>query len=140
MNHKHQWGRKETIVWPPHAPIYTFSALAVGFLVTLLFVWQHLRFSGTPLQQTYTTTFVETLVGATFKQSGSYRLLYVGGGKAAARLALPGDFLPVETVLPSGKRVPVALSDIARHQGHRFFYQGPARTYNDVAHSRWLHD
>jgi hypothetical protein len=139
MTNKQQWGRKETIVWPPHAPIYTFSALALGFLVTLVFVWQHLRFSETPLQQTYTTTYVETLVGAAFKQSGTYRLLYVGGGKTAPRLALPADFLPSETVLPGGKKVPVMLSDIARHQGHRFFYQGPAKVYNDSALSRWLH-
>ena len=62
MTNKQTWGRKETIVWPPHAPIYTLSALALGFLVTLLFVWQHLRFSETPLQQTYTTTYVESLV------------------------------------------------------------------------------
>jgi hypothetical protein len=139
MNDKQKWGRKETIVWPPHAPIYSFGALALGLLATLLFVWQHLRFSETPLQQTYTTTYVQTLVGSAFKQSGTYQLLYVGGGKAAPRLALPADFLPGETVLPSGKKVPVMLSDIARHQGHRFFYQGPARTYNDAALSRWLH-
>ena len=94
MSGKQKWGRKETILWPPHAPIYTLSALAVGLLVTMLFVWQHLRFSETPLQQTYTTTYVETMVGAMFKQSGTYRLLYVGGGKAAPRLALPADFLP----------------------------------------------
>ena len=31
MSGKQKWGRKETIVWPPHAPIYTLSALAVGF-------------------------------------------------------------------------------------------------------------
>lgn len=140
MSDKQKWGRKETLVWPPHAPIYTFSALALGLLVTVFFVWQHLRFSETPLQQTYTTTYVESLVGATFKQQGTYRLLYVGGGKPAARLALPADFLPGETVLPSGKKVPVMLSDIALHQGHTVFYQGPAKTYKDAALSRWLHD
>ena len=138
MSDKQKWGRKETIVWPPHAPIYTFSALALGLLVTLFFVWQHLRFSETPLQQTYTATYVNSLVGAALGQSGSYRLLYVGGGKAAPRLALPADFLPGETVLPSGKKVPVMLSDISRHQGHTIFYQGPAKTYKDAALSRWL--
>jgi hypothetical protein len=140
MSSNQRWRRKETIVWPPHAPIYTFGALALGFLVTLLFVWQHLRFSETALQQTYTTTYVETLVGAKFKQHGTHRLLYVGGGKLAPRLALPADFLPGETALPSGKIVPVMLSDIARHQGHTVFFQGPAKTYDDADLSRWLHD
>lgn len=140
MSVKQTWGRKETIVWPPHAPIYTLCAFALGFVVTFLFVWQHLRFSETPLQQTYTTTYVETLVGATFKQTGTYRLLYVGGGKAAPRLAMPADFLPGETVLPSGNKVPVMLSDIAKHQGHTIFFQGPVKKYSDAALSRWLHD
>ena len=140
MSDKQQWGRKETIVWPPHAPIYTLSAAALGCLVMLFFVWQHLRFSETPLQQTYTTTYVESLVGQTFRQSGTYRLLYVGGGKAAPRLALPADFLPGVTILPGGKKVPVKLSDIARHQGHTVFYQGPAKIYQDAALSRWLRD
>ena len=31
MNNNQKWGRKETIVWPPHAPVYTFCALALGF-------------------------------------------------------------------------------------------------------------
>ena len=22
-----QWGRKETIIWPPHSPIYTYGAI-----------------------------------------------------------------------------------------------------------------
>jgi hypothetical protein len=127
-------------VWPPHAPIYTLSALALAFVATLLFVWQHLRFSETPLQQTYTTTYLESLVGATFKQSGAYRLIYVGGGKAAPRLALPADFLPGETVLPSGKKVSVRLSDIAAAPGSHVFYQGAAKIYNDAALSRWLRD
>jgi hypothetical protein len=114
--------------------------LALAFVATLLFVWQHLRFAETPLQQTYTTTFVESLVGATSKQSGTYRLIYVGGGKAAPRLALPADFLPGETVLPSGKKVPVRLSDIAAAPGSDVFYQGAAKIYNDAALSRWLRD
>ena len=140
MSTKQQWGRKETIVWPPHAPIHTFSALAVGVLATLFFVWQHLRFSETPLQQTYTATYVESLIGTTFRQSGTYRLLYVGGGRASPRLALPADFFPGETVLPTGKKVPVMLSDVARYQGHTVFFRGPAKTYKDAALSHWLRE
>ncbi len=79
-------------------------------------------------------------MGVTFKQTGTYRLLYVGGAKAAPGLAMPADFLPGETVLPSGNNVPVMLSEIAKHQGHTVFFQGPAKKYNDAALSRWLHD
>jgi hypothetical protein len=138
MNNNQQWGRKETIVWPPHAPIYTFSALAFGVFATLFFVWQFLRFTETPLRRTYTPTYIQSLVGATFKQHGKYRLLYVGGGKAAPRLALPADFVPGETRLLDGAVVPVELSEAARHQSYTVFYRGPAKDYNDAALSRWL--
>ena len=96
------WGRKENIVWPPHAPIYTFSALGLAVLATVFFVWQHLRFSESVLRRTYTPAYIRASVGAALKQHGKYRLLYVGGGKAAPRLALPVDFIDSETRLPNG--------------------------------------
>ena len=138
MSGKQTWGRKETIVWPPHAPIYTFCALALSVSVTLVFVWQHLNFSETPLRRAYTNVYVRSLVGATIKQHGKYRLLYVGGGKAAQRLALPADFVPGETKLQNGSFSPIELSEEARHQGYTVFYRGPERDYNDKALSRWL--
>lgn len=140
MTTNQKWGRKETIVWPPHAPIYTFSALGLAVLATVFFVWQHLRFSETVLRRTYTPTYVQALVGATFKQHGKYRLLYVGGGKAAPRLALPADFVPGETKLPNGAVVPVSLSEIAKSKGYSVFFKGAERDYNDANLSRWLRD
>ncbi|SEC89352.1 type IV secretion system DNA-binding domain-containing protein [Terriglobus roseus] len=140
MNSKQAWGRKETIVWPPHAPIYTFSAFALGVMATLFFVWQFLNVEETPLRRTYTTTYAQTLIGATFKQHGKYRLLYVGGGKANPRLALPADFVPGATKLPDGSISPVDLSAAAKQRGYTVFYKGPEKDYNDVALSRWLGD
>ena len=138
MNSNQTWGRKETIIWPPHAPIYTFSALGFGLLCTLFFVWQFLRFTEIPLRRTYTPTYVQSLVGAAFHQRGKYRLLYVGGAKGGIRLALPADFVPGETVLPNGALSPIELSAIARHQGYTTFFTGPAKDYNDAKLSEWL--
>ena len=135
-----KWGRKETIVWPPHAPIYTVSALALAVFATMFFVWHHLRFSETILRRTYTPTYVQALIGATFKQHGKYRLLYVGGGKAAPRLALPADFATEEPKLSNGAPAPAPLSEIALNQGHTLFFRGAERDYNDTNLSRWLRD
>ena len=33
------WGRKETIIWPPHKPIYTFGAVFLSLILTGLFVY-----------------------------------------------------------------------------------------------------
>ena len=140
MSQKQSWGRKETIVWPPHSPIYTFCALALAVFATVFFVWQHLRFSETILRRTYTPTYVQTLVGTVFRQHGKYKLLYVGGSKAAPRLALPADFSGAMTVLPSGKPGPAALSEIATQQGYSLTFRGAERDYNDANLSRWLRD
>lgn len=102
-----QWGRKETIIWPPHAPVMSYSAIAMAFLCTLFFMWQRLNFSMTPLQQSYITEYVRSQVGATFKASENYQLGYLAGNKVKPRLALPVDLTDGKTTLPNGKIVPL---------------------------------
>jgi hypothetical protein len=34
-----QWGRKESVIWPPHSPIYTYGALFLAFVLTGCFVY-----------------------------------------------------------------------------------------------------
>ena len=138
MTSNSKWGRRENIVWPPHAPIYTFSALGLAVLATAFFVWQHLRFSDTVLRRTYTATYVRASIGTAFKQHGKYRLLYLGGGKAVPRLALPADFVAAEAKLHNGAAAPVALSEVARSDGYLFYFRGAERDYNDANLSRWL--
>ena len=41
---------------------------------------------------------------------------------------------------PAGRGFPSCSPTLPRRQGHRIFYQGPAKTYNDAALNRWLHD
>ena len=38
-----QWGRKETIIWPPHVPMLSYTAVATALLCTCLLVWQAVR-------------------------------------------------------------------------------------------------
>jgi hypothetical protein len=45
------WGRKETIIWPPHKPVYTFGTVVLSVILTGLFVYLHFAFVLTPLQQ-----------------------------------------------------------------------------------------
>jgi hypothetical protein len=47
------WGRKETIIWPPHSPIYTFGAGFLSLILTGLFVYLHFAFALFPLEQLY---------------------------------------------------------------------------------------
>ena len=133
-----QWGRKETIIWPPHVPMLSYTAVATALLCTCLFVWQRFAFSMTPLQRSYMTEYIRSQVGATFNAHEGYRLLYLGGGKSKPRLAFPVDFVPGKTALPDGKTMPVALSELASLQGFRWFYRGPEQKLPDVSLHRWL--
>ena len=138
MKKQQTWGREETIVWPPHIPIYAWSTIACALLLTLFFCWQHVRFGMSPLQQSYASTYLEATTGAIFKQSGDYRLIYLAGPKTHRRLALPADFVDGETTLPGGRVVPVALSELAHSQGFTAFFSGAAEKYKDVNLARWL--
>ncbi len=132
------WGRKETIIWPPHQPVYSYMAVALALVCTLFFGWQHYNFSESTLQQTYTVDYLRAQVGAKFQQRGKYRLVYVGGSRKGPRLALPADFIPGTTRMPNGATVPVELSPVARAEGFRSFYKGPELRYGDASLSRWF--
>jgi hypothetical protein len=134
-----QWGRKETIIWPPHIPIMSYTAIAGAFLCTLLFLFQRVRFAMSPLQQNYITEYVRSEVGAAFKAHQDYRLVYLAGAKVKPRLALPVDLSKDgTTMLPNGKLSPVALTELPRAQGYLYPFSGPAQKLSDIAMSRWL--
>ena len=133
-----QWGRKETIIWPPHAPIMSYTALAAAFFFTCLFVWQRLHFSLPPLQQSYISEYIRSEIGGAIHAHGTYRLVYLGGSKIKPRLAFPVDFVPGKMTLPDGKVVSFELSDLARAQGYTFPFRGPAQKLADASVYRWL--
>ena len=98
-----QWGRKETVIWPPQVPIYTYGTLilAIPITLTLLFGMYLLKLF---LARNYTVAFFESAAGAEFNMHGNYRLIYLGGGKRAPRVAVPGDFVPGSMMLARNRR------------------------------------
>ena len=135
-----QWGRKETIIWPPHVPLMSYCAIAGAFLLMLFFAWERYAFQLPPLQKAYMTDYARAGIGSALHAHQSYRLLYLGGSKAKPRLAMPIDFAEGELTLPNGKRMPFALSELARAQGYRFPFRGPAEKLADASMYRWQHD
>ncbi len=134
-----QWGRKETIVWPPHAPIYTYGFVLLALSSTVLFGLQQLR-SLPILEKSYISVYAQSATGAQFRQTGKYALLYVGGPKKAPRLALPADLSEGKTVLPNGVVLPARLSELAVAQGFREFHRGRPQPFIDASLSRWMRD
>lgn len=134
------WGRKETIVWQPHMPIYSYAALAGAVLCAVLFLWESYAFQQEPLRKAYLTEYVRATVGAQANQHGMYRLIMLAGPSAAARLALPADFVPGTTPVPGGGSLPIALSPEAQAHGYDIFFRAPEKSYGDKSLHRWLRD
>jgi hypothetical protein len=135
-----QWGRKETIIWQPHLPVYSYTVLGLGFLCAILFVWESYAFQQEPLQKAYLTEYIRASVGAQANQHGAFRLITLAGPSVAPRLALPSDFVTGTTPVRGGGTLPVALSPDVLAHGYDIFFRAPAKSFNDKSMYRWLRD
>jgi hypothetical protein len=126
-----QWGRKETIVRPPHYPVYSFGAVFVSIVVTVLCVYLHLAFAMTPLQRYYLSCYLETGVLSTMRQTSDYQLVTVADRQHHTRPVTEVDVQPGSTAQPIGKPIPLALSEAARASGVVLLYRGPKVNYQN---------
>ena len=134
-----QWGRKETVFWPPQTPIYTYGAMGIAFACLLGCLWARFAFAVPPLQQFYTPAYLRSAAGARLNQRGLYQVLYVAGPGKTVRIAQPDDVEDGSTETLEGKPLPLALSDEARKRGAKFLYKGPKQKYADGALHAYLH-
>jgi hypothetical protein len=105
MNTTH-WGRKETIIFPPHSPVYSYGAIFFALILTSIFVYLRFSYGQTPLQQFYTPIYAKSAAGGALNRKGKYQLLYVGDGAKFARLATESDVQEGVTSAPNGKHIP----------------------------------
>jgi hypothetical protein len=80
------WGRKETVIWPRHMPIYTYAvAFGVAFL-TFIAVCVRIHLA-TPLERYCLPAYERSSAfGSVMKSHKStYRLLFVGGARSTPR-------------------------------------------------------
>ena len=131
------WGRKETIVWPPHQPIYTYLSILATIICTLVFCWTHFLLGESAIQRSYTGAYIRSGVGTMLHQHGKYQLLFIAGNHKV-RPATNDDFVRGGTLRPGGVTVPVQLSPSAIAQGYLTFFRGPARLYLDAGLCHWL--
>jgi type IV secretion system coupling TraD/TrwB family protein len=133
-----QWGRKETIIFPPHNPIYSYGAVFLALVLTGFFVYLRFSFGQLPLQQYYTPIYVRAAAGGAVNKTDKYQLLYVGDGTKASRLATEDDVQEGTTLAPGGKEIPLTLSPAAKAQGYRFLIRGAPLQYKDALLHEYL--
>lgn len=132
-----QWGRRETVIWPPQVPIYTYGTFIMTIPIAMMLLFG-LHMMKPFLARNYTGAFIKAAAGAQFHRHDSYRLIYLGGGKQKPRVAQPDDFVPGTTAMPGGKELSVALSPAAKAQGFTTIFRGPNRKFADTAMYAWL--
>ena len=133
-----QWGRKETTIFPPHSPIYSYGAVFFALVLTGFFVYLRFSFGQSALQQYYTPIYVRAAAGGAFNKTDNYQLLYVGDGTKMGRLATEDDVQKGMTPAPGGKDIPLALSPAAKAQGYRFLVRGAPLQYKDAPLHEYL--
>jgi hypothetical protein len=126
-----QWGRKETIVRPPHYPVYSFGAVFVALTIAALCVYLHLAFAMSPLQRYYLSCYLETGFLATMRQSSEYQLVTVADRQNHVRPVTEADVQPGSTPQPIGRPIPLTLSPAARAAGVVFLYRGAKVSYRN---------
>jgi len=133
-----QWGRKETVIWPPQTPIYTWGAVFLSIVAAGLFLYLRFSFALTPLQQFYLPYYLRTQVAGVMHKTDKYRLLIVSDGQRHTRVANEADVQKGSTPETGGKVLPLQLSSQARAAGLQFIYQGPQIAYLDKSLHAWF--
>jgi len=124
-----QWGRKETVIFPPHSPIYTYGAIFFSLVITGLWVYLHFAYAMTPLQRFYLPYYLRTGVAGMMHKTDKYQLLSIGDAEKRSRAATETDVQEGSTPSPEGKPIPLELSDQARQSGMVFLYRQPKTEY-----------
>ena len=143
MSSAEQWGRRESLIWPPRGYLYTLGALFLAVVFTGFLVWLRVAYGLSPLERYYLPYYLRTETLGTLHPAGAYQLVLVQGGKSQVRPALNADVQRGKTLQAIGKPLPFALSDKARKDGYRvLFRETPHRYSNKALHtwiSRWIY-
>jgi Type IV secretion-system coupling protein DNA-binding domain len=133
-----QWGRRESIIWPPRHYLYTLGAIFLALVVTGFFVYLRFQFGLSPLERYYLPYYLRTELAGFTHPSSNYQLLYVSDRKSPPRTALEGDVEPGATPQSTGGPLPLVLSSEARRKGFNLLFREQPRSYSNKALHSWI--
>lgn len=130
---KTTWGRKETIIWPRHMPVYSYGAAFAVAALTFAAVCIRIHLA-TPLQRYYLPVYERATAIGTFMPGhrSDYRMLFVSGRGVSPRPAMNGDVILGRTPESDGKSIPLTLSPAAQRESYVLLFRGPKRGYVDA--------
>jgi type IV secretory pathway TraG/TraD family ATPase VirD4 len=130
-----QWGRKETVIWPPHSPIYTYGAMFVALVLTGFFLYMRFTLGSTPLQRFYTPIYLRASIASEFgkDRQDKYRLLFLTGVEASPKMPVEADVQDGLTEERSEKPIALVPSAAALRQGYDVLFRGLETKFSDSA-------
>jgi type IV secretory pathway TraG/TraD family ATPase VirD4 len=132
------WGRKETIIWPPHQPIYTYGVIFIALVAAGFFVYLRFAIALNPLERYYLPTYIKTSIALSVRSSGKYQVLLVSDASGKVWYAMNDDVQAGSTPQAKDKPIPLALSDTARQRGMISLFRGAPTVYQNKPLHAWL--
>ena len=83
-----QWGRKESLIWPPRGFYYTYGGILLVIVATGFLIYAHYRFALSPMERYYLPYYLRSEMPGLLHPASTYQLLYVSDGKSRSRPAL----------------------------------------------------
>lgn len=133
-----QWGRKESLIWPPRGHIYTLGAIFLALVAAGFFVWLRFQFGLTPLQRYYLPYYLRSETAGLTRPASQYQMLVVTDGESQSRTALDADVQPGSTPQAEGRPLPMSLTPEAAQHGTYYLAREPMRSYQNKALHAWL--
>jgi hypothetical protein len=105
-----EWGRKESIIWPPRGYLYTLGAFFLSCILTGFLVFLRFQFGLSPLERYYLPYYLRSETAGIMHPMSAYQLLVISDGRSQARVALEKDVQRGSTPQFGGKPLPLALT------------------------------
>ena len=138
MSSVQQWGRRESVIWPPHGYVYTLGAFLFACLLTELFVYVHFQYGLLPLQRYYLPYYLRSETAGLTHPLSAYQLLYISDGDTHRRAALDSDVQPGSTAQFVGRPLPLTLTPQAAQHGAFFLLREGLRNYQNKPLHAWI--
>jgi len=71
-----QWGRKESLIWPPRGYLYTLGAFFLALVATGLFVYIRFQYGLSPLERYYLPYYLRSQIAGLTHPASTYQMLY----------------------------------------------------------------
>ena len=133
-----QWGRRESIIWPPRGYLYTLGAFFLAIVATGFFIYLRFQFGLSPLERYYLPYYLRSETAGLTHSASKYEMLYVSDGESPGRVAVEADVEPGTTPQFEGKPLPLTLTPQAAIHGTYFLMRESPRSYQNKVIHAWI--